>query len=104
MAQDEGFTDVSNGDDLNLGPSESTLNVEPTPSSKQVHRRNNNSSHYNPITSFTSPTDSTQSEQTACKFNKLKGIEEGFVYLLYMNQIVFFSCKLHQVHRHSQTH
>jgi hypothetical protein len=83
MAQDEGFTDVSNGDDLNLGPSEEpSLNVAPTPSSKQVYRRNNNSNQYNPMASFTSPADSTQSEQTTCKLTKLKGIGEGFYLLI----------------------
>ncbi|CAO3595163.1 unnamed protein product [Absidia cylindrospora] len=70
MARDEGFTDISNGDDLKLGPPELSPYVAPQTTSKHtyVYTSNNNNNNINnnnnPIASFVSTSDSSQPAQT----------------------------------------
>lgn len=75
MARDEGFTDISNGDDLKPGQPELSSFVNSAPPITKhtyVHGNNNTngrkySNSSNPIASFTTHPESTLSGQTTCK-------------------------------------
>lgn len=67
MAQDEGFTDVANGDELKLGQPETSPYIAPSPFPKHNHIRSNQN-----YTNTNLPATSDISGQTTCKFIKKK--------------------------------